>query len=131
MLTSATGRSLPCACVRLPCGQLEVCAVAFSAEAHTLHVSYMGAAVRRSPKTLQIQPAPLDLRHVVTTIDAAEAGHIGVSVTARDVYGNETGGKLICAAILPHWALAMPKSRSEALGDRLAALPARSRPRSS
>ena len=75
VLTSATGRSLPASCA-VPCGQLEVCAIAFSAEQHTLHVSYGGAAVRRSPKTLYVQPGPLDMRQVTTSIESAEAGRI-------------------------------------------------------
>ena len=91
--------------IRLPCGQLEVVGAALSAEPHTLHVSYGGAAVRFSPRQVRVHPAPLDVRHLDTHIDASEAGRIGVSMTSRDVYGNETGAKLVCAAILPNWAI--------------------------
>ena len=63
-------------------------------------MSYGGAAVRRSPKALTVQPAQLDLRHVSTVIEGSEAGRVGVSVHASDVYGNASGAKLVNAAVL-------------------------------
>ena len=119
VLTSASGRSLPMGVIRLPCGQLEVVGAALSAEPHTLHVSYGGAAVRFSPRQVHVHPAPLDVRHLDTHIDASEAGRIGVSMTSRDVYGNETGAKLVCAAILPNWAISKDSMKAEALCERI------------
>ena len=46
----------------------------------------------------------------------------GVSVLSRDVYGNETGSQLLCAAVLPRWACEVPQSRPDALTDQMAPL---------
>lgn len=118
VLTAASGRSLPLSVVRLPCGQLEVRAVAFCAEPHTLHVSYNGVAIRRSPRPLTVCPGPLDLRHVTSVVDAGEAGRVAITAIARDVFGNEVGANLLGAAILPYGATAIPKTTDTGLGDR-------------
>lgn len=118
-LTAASGRSLPANVVRLPCGQLEVRAVAFAAEAHTLHVTYQGTAIRRSARHIIVLPGPLDLRHVTTLIEACEAGRVMITATARDVYGNKTGANLLGCAILPHAAAEQPPTTEGGLGDRL------------
>ena len=121
-LTSSTGRSLPASCVRLPCGQLEIRAIAFAAEAHTLNVTYGGVAVRRSPRQIAVVAGPLDLRHVTTTIHACEAGRVSITAVARDVYGNESGAKLLGAAIVPHAATSIHTETEDALGDRFEVL---------
>jgi hypothetical protein len=86
VLTAASGRSLPLSVVRLPCGQLEVRAVAFCTRCtfRTMvlpFVAHRGRSpcVLTVPKTSRaiamMDTRPFDLRHVTSVVDAGEAGH--------------------------------------------------------
>ena len=129
VLTAASGRSLPLSVVRLPCGQLEVRAVAFCTRCtfRTMvlpFVAHRGRSpcVLTVPKTSRaiamMDTRPFDLRHVTSVVDAGEAGRVASTAIARDVFGNEVGANLLGAAILPYGATAIPKTTDTGLGDR-------------